>query len=230
MGTTRPPSRLLLVGWTAALAVACGLGTGGAAGGSSGAHDGGALSADGTSSEPPSDDGATPDSFASQDDGPGTQGGSSGGGSSSGSASSGSSSGGSPDDAYADQATPSDAAGTAGDGGPTPGFVECAGTMCSLSSSVCCTCPGCFPLRFPRRASPRDRLRRHGRPLGCDDRSDRTATGQVCCASFASSVFTQSACKKSCANSDAQLCDVDAECAHGTCAPSSSFPGFSVCM
>jgi hypothetical protein len=129
-------------------------------------------------------------------------------------------------------AAPDALGGGAGDGGPTPGSIQCASTPCSLASNVCCTCPNCFP-PFPTFCSPSFPGCVTGTALKCDDRTDCNGA-DVCCGVFQSGAFAGTSCQLSCATDAAatgvQFCNVDAECAKGTCQPLTSVPGFTGCM
>jgi hypothetical protein len=193
------------------LVVSCGLGTAGLQpqATSGGPHDGGVAPADAASGGGPQGEAAAPQGGgpdASAGHGPDAAG-----------------------DAGADGAVATvDGAAFLGDGGPTPGSVTCAGTACAISSNICCTCPGCFP-PFPTSCFPSFPGCVTGVPVQCDDRTD-CASGQVCCGKYSGATFSKAACQASCASADVQLCNVDAECAHGTCKPSTALPGFATCM
>jgi hypothetical protein len=117
-------------------------------------------------------------------------------------------------------------------GGGSPGSINCASTPCSLASNFCCTCPNCFP-PFPTFCSPTFPGCVTGAALQCDDRTDCSG-GDVCCGAFPSGAFAGTSCQASCASAaasgDVQFCNVDAECAKGTCKPLTSVPGFTGCM
>lgn len=133
------------------------------------------------------------------------------------------------------------AIGTLAEAGPSHGTMSCPAdsdaAVCDLSTSVCCTCPGCFA-PYPTGCFPTLTgcvgvvfTGVYAR-LTCGDATN-CETGSTCCAQFdPTGALTGSSCLPSCpAAGSAQLCTVNAPCGAGaSCRPLPSAPDFSTCQ